>query len=179
MIAQLFRGIVVVTCVFLFPFGVASALEPGEGIVLDPVTGNYMLTYFEVLDDGSKVLTHGRFVPATKIVPAIDSKFHLDEVGKVNYSYSISSGAQSRQLLRTVRFDLINKIVGSQDLPINMQTATEAQVAAVFEANKLALVTPSGWNSFISTNQSGASRISWDTDSGIQPNGHEIGRAHV
>ena len=178
MIAQLFRGIVVVTCVFLFPFGVASALEPGEGIVLDPVTGNYMLTYFEVLDDGSKVLTHGKFVPATKIVSTIDSKFHLDEVGKVNYSYSISSGAQSRQLLRTVRFDLINKIVGSQDLPINMQTATEAQVAAVFEANKLALITPSGWRGAISTNQNGASRISWhpvDSKAGIQPNGYQKG----
>jgi hypothetical protein len=175
MITQLFRGIVVVACVFLFPFGVASALEPGEGIVLDPVTGNYMLTYFEVLGDGSKVLTHGKFVPATKIVPAIDSKFHLDEAGAVNYSYSVSSGAQSRQILTTIRFNLAGKVIGSQDLPINMQTATEAQVAAVFEANKLALITPSGWNSFISTNQSGASRITWDTDLGIQPNGHVKG----
>jgi hypothetical protein len=178
MTTQLFRGIVIFICALLFPLGIAYALEPGEGIALDPVTGNYVLTYFEVLDDGSKVLAHDTFVPATKIIPAINSKFHLDEVGKVNYSYSISSGAQSRQLLRTVRFDLINKIVGSQDLPINMQTATEAQVAAVFEANKLALITPSGWRGAISTNQSGASRISWhpvDSKAGIQPNGYQKG----
>jgi hypothetical protein len=148
--------------VFLFPFGVAFALEPGESIVLDPVTGNYTLTYSDEQDDGTKILSHATFVPATKIVPAIYSKFRLDRTGEVNYSYSISSGAQSRQILNTVRFNLAGKIVGSQDLPTDTQTATLSQVSAVFEANKLALTTPSGWDGNISTNQSGASRITWD-----------------
>lgn len=172
MITLFFRGIAVIACVLLFPLGVAFALEPGEGIILDPVTGNYTLIYSEVLEDGSKVLTHGTFVPSTKIVPTINSKFYSDRTGAVNYSYSVSSGAQSRQVLDTVRFDLFDRVVGSQDLPTNIQTATEQQVAAVFDANKLALTTPSGWDGFISTNQSGASRITWDpikSGAGIRP----------
>jgi hypothetical protein len=170
MITFLARGIAVFICVVIFPFSVASALEPGEGIVLDPATGNYMLTYSDELDDGSKVLTHGKFFPATKIVPIIASKFHLDE-GAIAYSYSVRSGAQSRQLLHTIRFNLLNKIVGSQDLPTNMETTTQEQMSAVFMANSRALVTPSGWSGFISTNESG-SRITWDpiqSGAGIRP----------
>lgn len=182
MITFFVRSIAVFVCVSLFSIGVASALEPGEGIVLDPVTGNYMFTYSDELEDGSKVLTHGTFFPATKISPAINSKFRSDKTGAVIYSYSVSSGAQSRQLLRTIRFNLFNKIVGSQDLPANTQTATLAQVSAVFEANKLALTTPSGWDGFISTNQSGASRITWGTtDSriGIRPGQSQQGFGFV
>ncbi|OGT07082.1 MAG: hypothetical protein A2143_12200 [Gallionellales bacterium RBG_16_57_15] len=162
--------------------GVTFALEPGEGIVLDPVTGNYMLTYSEVLEDGSKVLTHGTFFPATKIAPDIKSKFHSDRTGAVIYSYSVSSGVQSRQILDIFRFDLFNKVVGSQDLPTNIQTATLEQVAAVFDANKLALTTPPGWDGFISTNESGASRITWDpikSGTGIRPGESQQGFGFV
>lgn len=182
MITIFARSITVFVCVLLFPFGVASALEPGEGIVLDPATGNYMLTYTDELENGSKVLAHATFFPATKIVPAIYTKLRLDGTGAVNYSYSVSSGVQSRQLLRTVRFDLFDKVVGSQDLPTNMQAATLEQVAAVFEANKHALTTPAGWRGAISTNQSGASRISWhpvDSKAGVQPNGYQQGFGFV
>ena len=47
MISLLSRSITIFICVLLFPLGVASALEPGESIVLDPVTGDYKLTYFD------------------------------------------------------------------------------------------------------------------------------------
>ncbi|MCR4304784.1 MAG: hypothetical protein NUV63_11280 [Gallionella sp.] len=174
MITFFARGVTVFICVLLFPFGVAVALEPGEGIVLDSVTGNYKLTYLDEQDDGSKILSRATFYPATKIVPAIGSKFHLDESGAVTYRYSVSSGAQSRQILRTVRFDLTGKVVGSQDLPTDMQTSTVAQAFAVLEANSLALATPSGWRGAISTDKNGASRISWhpiDSAAGIPPKG--------
>ncbi|OGT01186.1 MAG: hypothetical protein A2Z65_10760 [Gallionellales bacterium RIFCSPLOWO2_02_58_13] len=171
MITLFARGITI--CMLLFPFGVASALEPGEGIFLDQTTGNYTLIYTDdELENGNKVLARATFFPATKIDPAIYTKLRLDGTGAVNYSYSVSSGAQSRQLLRTVRFDLFNKVVGSQDLPTNTQSATLEQVAAVFEANKLALTTPANWEGFISTNKNGASRISWnriESDAGIRP----------
>lgn len=181
MITILARSIAVFVCMLLFPFGVASALEPGEGIVLDPATGNYLLTYTDELEDGSKVLAHATFVPATKIVPAIDSKFRLDGTGAVIYSYSVRSGAQSRQLLRTVGFDLVSNVVGSQDLPANFQTATLEQVAAVFEANKLALNTPTGWDGSISTYENGAS-ISWHpikSGAGILPGESQLGFGFV
>lgn len=176
--ALISRGFVFLICILLCPLNVTHALEPGEGIVLDPATGNYKLNYIDELENGSKVIARATFFPATKIVPAIFAKLSLDGTGAVNYSYSVISGAQSRQLLRTVRFDLFDKVAGSQDLPTNIQTATLEQVAAVFEANKLALATPSGWRGAISTNQSGASRISWhpvDSNVGIQPNGYQLG----
>ncbi len=172
------RGIAIIVCVLLFPLGVAVALEPGESIVLDPVTGNYKLTYSDEQDDGSKILSHGTFFPATKIVPTINSKFNLDETGAVIYSYSVGSGAQSRQILRTVRFDLTGKVVGSQDLPTDIQTSTVAHAFAVLEANSLALATPGGWRGAISADKNGASRISWhpvDSTAGIPPKGHVKG----
>jgi hypothetical protein len=168
------RGVTVFICALIFPWGFAFALEPGESIVLDPVTGNYVLTYSDEQDDGSKILSHATFVPATKIVPAIDSKFHLDQTGAVTYNYSVSSGAQSRQVLRTISFDIVGKVIGSQDLPTNMQTSTVAQAFAVLEANQLALTTPGGWRGSISTYEDGAS-ISWhpvDSAAGIPPKGH-------
>lgn len=175
MITLFARDIAIFACALLFPLGAAFALEPGESIVLDPVTGNYKLTYSDEQDNGSKILSHATFYPSTKIVPAIDSKFHLEQAGALIYSYSVSSGTQSRQILTTVRFDLTGKVVGSQDLPTNMQTSTVAQAFAVLEANSLALTTPTGWRGAISTAKNGASRISWhpvDSAAGIPPKGH-------
>lgn len=178
MISFFARGTAVIACVLLFPCGAISALEPGEGIVLDPVTGNYRLTYLDEQEDGSKILSHAIFYPATKIVPIINSKFKLGDTGAVIYSYSVSSGVQSRQILDTVRFDLPGKVIGSQDLPTNLQTSTLAQAFAVLEANSRALAAPSGWRGAISTNKSGASRINWhpvDAAAGIPPKGHVKG----
>ncbi|MFZ5523587.1 MAG: hypothetical protein ACOY9D_05830 [Pseudomonadota bacterium] len=175
------RGVTVFICALIFPLGVAFALEPGESIVLDPVTGNYTLTYSDEQDDGSKILSHATFVPATKIVPAINSKFHLDQTGTVTYSYSVSSGAQSRQILDGISIDITGKVVGSQDLPTNMQTSTVAQAFAVLEANEQALATPSGWRGYISTYENGAS-ITWDpvdSAAGIPPKGHVKGFGFV
>ena len=162
MITLLARGITVFVCVLLFPLGVAIALEPGESIVLDPVTGDYTLTYSDKLKGGVKVLSHATFCPSTKIVPTIDSKFHLDQAGAVTYSYSVSSGAQSRQVLDSVSLYIVGRVVGSHDLPTNMQTSTLAQAFAVLAANSPALTTPAGWRGAISTYEGGAT-ISWDT----------------
>jgi hypothetical protein len=181
MISFFARCLAVFVCVLLFPNGVAFALEPGEGIVLDPVSGNYKITYSDEQDDGSKILSHATFVPATKIVPTIVSKFHLDQAGTANYSYSVSSGAQSLQVLDTVSFDIMGKVIGSQDLPTDMQTSTVAQAFAVLEANEYALTTPNGWRGSISTYENGAF-INWhsvDSSAGIQPKGYLKGFGFV
>jgi len=175
MIILFARSVFISVCMSLLPINVVFALEPGESIVLDPVTCNYTLTYSDQLDDGSKILSQATFVPATKIVPTLDSKFYLNQAGTVTYSYSVSSGAQSRQILTTVRFDLAGKVVGSQDLPTDMKTSTVEQAFAVLAANEQALSTPTGWRGAISTNKSGESRISWHPDrsaAGIPPKGH-------
>lgn len=175
MISFFLRCIIVIVS-SLLQMGIAHALEPGEGIVLDPVTGDYKLTYMDELSDGTKVLSHATFVPATKIAPVIDSKFQLGHVDSISYSYSISNGAQSSQILDHVSFDIVGRVVGSRDLP-DLQTITQAQVNSVLEANKDALITPTGWRSEISTYENGAS-ISWDpvtSGKGIQAMGRVKG----
>lgn len=174
MITILSRTVAIAVCMLL-PSGLAFALESGESIVLDPVSGNYKLTYSDEQGDGTKILSHATFVPATKIEPSVNSKFRLEHAGAVTYSYSVSSGANSRQVLDTVRLTLIGKVAGSQVLPTDMQTSTPEQAFAVLEANSLALSTPSGWRGSVSIDAgSGISFVSWDADdlsTGIQPNG--------
>lgn len=172
-----FRCLAVNACLLLLPFGVACALEPGESIVLDPVSGNYKLTYSDERDDGSKTMSHATFVPATKIVPTIDSKFQLIPTGAVMFSYSVGNGVQSRQVLDSVRIDIVGKVTGSQDLPTDLQTVTQAQAYAVLEANSHTVFTPAGWRGAISAYENGA-LIKWDpidSASSIQPKGHLSG----
>jgi hypothetical protein len=163
----------------LFSCSIASALEPGESIVLDPATGNYKLTYSDEMDDGTKILSHATFVPATKIAPTISSKLRLENGGTVTYSYLVTSGAQSRQVIDTVRFTLAGKVAGSQVLPTDMQTSTPEQAFAVLDANSRTLSTPSGWRGSVSIDvESSTSFVSWEADNlsfGIQPNGRKNG----
>ena len=175
------RGFAIFVCYLFLPLGVSFALEPGESIVLDPVTGNYKITYSDTLKGGVKVLSRATFVPSTKIDPTIDSKFHLNHTGAVSYSYTVRSEAQSRQVLDTVGFNLVSRVTGSQDLPTDMQTSTVAQAFAVLEANSRALTTPSGWRGSISTYENGA-YVSWDpvdSAAGIQPKGQVKGFGFV
>ena len=166
-----YLSMAICACLLFFP-PVVSAVELGEGIVLDPLTGDYTVTYLVGLDDGSKLLQKTRFEPATKIISSVQSKFHLGETGTVAYRYSVSSSTQSRQILSTFRFDPVANVIGSQDLPTNRATVTEAQLSAVFDANRAALATPSGWSGAIFPGRSGGFRISWnpvDPKAGIQP----------
>ncbi len=66
------RGIAAFLYTVIF-VSTAFALEVGESVVLDPVTGNYSITYADVRDDGSTTLSHATFFPATKIDPTIIS----------------------------------------------------------------------------------------------------------
>lgn len=53
-----------------------AALRPGEGIVLDPITGNYTATYWDEDETGGELDT-AVLVPSTKIDPVITSSFKL------------------------------------------------------------------------------------------------------
>lgn len=87
---------------FFIPFAAIAELQ--EGVVLDPQTGNYTVTYREGYSGG---LVQVIFVPATKIDPALKSKFHmLEHKGTVKYEYKLKSSSNSKQnivmLLTTV-----------------------------------------------------------------------------
>ncbi len=71
-----------------------------EGIVFDPNTGNYVITY--KLDDG--IFASIVFEPATKIVPTLSSKFEESrESGAIRYRYALSNGRESKQGIRMFR----------------------------------------------------------------------------
>lgn len=143
---------------------------PGESIVLDPSTGDYIITYWDEEEPAS--LEKGTFIPSTKINPSVQSKFRMDEKGAVSYRYKVHSGSSSRQIIGTVRFEFTQNIIGSQEWPkTNRAMVTEAQLAAVYDANSAALASPFGWSGGIFS-RSGY-RISWnsspDPDTGIRP----------
>jgi hypothetical protein len=167
------RSVFIFVWLLLLPINAVFALEPGESIVLDPATGDYTLTYSDKLKGGIKVLSHATFCPSTKIVPTIESRFFLNQTGTVTYSYSVSSGAKSRQVLNIVNLDIVGRIVGSQELPTDIKTTTVEQAIAVLAANEQALATPIGWRGAIS-NYEGGTSISWNTivsGTGIPPKG--------
>ncbi len=150
---------------------VSNAIEPGEGIVFDSFTGNYTVSYFVELEDGSKLLQKTIFEPATKIDPSVRSKYRLEDGNKVIYGYTISTSPQSFQPLDTIRFVFDSKIYGSQGFPTDISSATEAQVVSILDANKMALATPAGWDGGVFPNRTGGVRINWNSINhmGIQP----------
>ncbi len=149
---------------------VVNAIEPGEGIAFDPLTGNYTVSYFVELDDGRKLLQKTFFEPATKIDPTVKSKLRLDSENAVSYRYSVSSSHRSQQVLGTVRFNLSARILGVQELPTIITPAEELQTASILDGNKSALDAPRGWNSSTYSDQSGIVRVSWNSTgkTGIQ-----------
>jgi hypothetical protein len=151
--------------------GRSNAAVPGEGIVFDSSTGNYTVSYFVELDDGSKLLQKTIFEPATQIDPLVQSKFRLEETNRILYRYAVSNGSRSRQALDTIRFVFNSPIFGNQDIPENISPATEGQVALILDANTKALVTPLGWGSGIFPSNKGGVRVSWNSinHGGIQP----------
>jgi len=69
----------------------------GEGIVLDPNTGDYHVTYRE--PNPPYTLTTITFIPATKIDPVVKSTYSLDEKGLIRYAYRVTNSRASKQLL--------------------------------------------------------------------------------
>jgi len=75
---------------------------PGEGVVLDPNTGNYLITYYGAGAPGdkkNKILRKVIFVPATKIEPIVQSAFKNRGDGEIAYTYRVTNGIKSRQPL--------------------------------------------------------------------------------
>jgi hypothetical protein len=160
--------LVIVGCLQLASTAKAA---PGEGISFDPSTGDYTVSYFVVLDDGTNLLQKTIFEPATKIEPSVQSKFRLEDADIVIYRYTVLTSSRSRQMLGTVRFDLLSRINGSQTFPANISPATDAQMGSIIDANKKALATPAGWNGNDFPNNAGGDRVSWNpiNNRGLQP----------
>ncbi len=157
---------------------VSAHAYPGESIVRDPATGDYIITYWntEMEPPGLETTT---FVPATKIAPSIRSRFNSDRDGNITYRYSISSGVQNKQVLGHIIFDPVEPVIGTRSTR-GMKWGTAADKAArmaVLDANDKAFSTPSGWSSSVAFGvdgrKDGSVRIGWsssdENSTGLKP----------
>jgi hypothetical protein len=152
---------------------------PGESIVRDPATGDYIITYWNTEMDPPGVETT-TFVPATKIVPIFQSRFSVEGTDTIVYRYSVTSGVQSKQVLGMIILDPVESIIGTRSSR-GMKIGTAAEVAArraILDANDAALSTPAGWDgsvSFVGVGGriDGTVRIGWSSSdelsSGLKP----------
>ncbi len=71
-----------------------------QGIVLDPQTGNYIITY----KDAYGFFNSSVFEPATKITPNLTAKFRLMNQDKlIEYRYTLSNARTSKQGIKEFR----------------------------------------------------------------------------
>lgn len=139
---------------------------PGESIVLDPVTGDYRITYWDDITYGDTAfeqpsLRQTTFVPATKIDPTIVSKFKLGDASLVIYSYAMSNGAAAKQAIVVLSLEQTERVKGERDVPLTA-TATVSEVEQAFLANTSALNSPASWSGNIYRLRE--SRIVWSPD---------------
>ena len=90
----------------------AMAMLPGEGIVLDPTTGDYLINYMSF----KKQLMQSRFVPSTKIDPSLRSRFENQD-SLIRYSYSIHNGIKAKQPLIGFELELVSSVFRSAIFP--------------------------------------------------------------
>lgn len=139
------------TCVSLF-----CHAYPGESIVRDPVTGDYTITYWDDEEPGS--LEQTTFVPATKIIPTIRSKFRLEGSNSVVYSYTLANGESAKQVIVDLILEPIGRITNERDLPSVTAPANEIENSII--ANMSVLNSPKDWGGNI-VRISGLSRAVW------------------
>src|SRR3989338_5627889 len=136
----------------------------GESVVLDPNTGDYLITYYGAGASGDKknrILRQTIFVPATKIDPLVNSTFKLRDDDQVVYTYSVTNGVKSRQPLISMLFDPVTDIVSALPLPKRRQDVDLNTIDQVDAAGVTALTTPDGWIGRNTTSHMGGLRIGW------------------
>jgi hypothetical protein len=159
---------------FRWVMGMASLIAslyahayPGESIVLDPVTGNYTITYWDDINYSNTPngppagLQQTTFVPATKIIPTISSRFRLGKAGSVAYSYTMSNGATAKQAIVMLSLEQTARLKGERDLPA--MTAPSSELTQAMSANMSTLGSPKNWRGNINR-VPGYSNIFWQAN---------------
>jgi hypothetical protein len=138
---------------------------PGESIVFDSKTGNYIITYLGYDDTGESdkptISRQTIFVPATKIDPVIQSAFKLSHNGVISYSYRVRNGSKARQPLNMFLFDPVTDIASSIPLPKREQDVDPNTIEQYLAASAAALVSPDGWMGQATASSVGGLRIGW------------------
>ncbi len=167
-------SLIVLAITLLLPLP-SQAIAPGESLVLDPNTGDYLITYMGDGGDEAPRLQQVRFVPSTKIDPTVKSSFKINKDGAIAYGYKITNGVKSRQPLVSMAFDPVSAIKASRPLPRTWEELDRKLVREIGIAGQDALSKPTGWDGYTHPSDVGGHRISWiygklDTDNdGLQP----------
>ena len=128
---------------------------PGESLVLDPVSGDYTITYADNLGN----LQQSKFVPATKIEPAVSSAFKLGDNGIIAYRYTIANGRGAKQPITLIGIYSITSFYYSQPVPPYLSGATLAEGLAVSKIWNAPIVTPARWHGDASPDLDHASMV--------------------
>lgn len=163
----------------------AAYAYPGESIMLDPVSGDYTITYWnESMEPPALEIT--TFVPSTKINPTLHSSLRMERDAKIIYRYTLTNGKQSRQYISLMILDPVSEITGVKDgryINTSTQAGWDASVAVMI-SNEAALSTPAGWSGSVSFGAMGRKdntvRVGWSNSSGLlQPGGNMRGFGFV
>jgi hypothetical protein len=129
----------------------------GESIILDPVTGNYVITHFS---DSKNEFERIIYVPATKINPQIRVGFNGARGDIIRYRYKLRSGNDSKQAIVGMLLDPVSSVATPMpDVPLNAPPGAimsdMRNVANYFEK-------PASWKSMMAYSSGQmAFRISW------------------
>jgi hypothetical protein len=138
--------------VFIVPVA-ASALAPGESIVLDKKTGDYIINYA----NATGKIMQSRFVPSTKIDPTLRSRFEYQR-GTFRYSYKIRNGADSKQpLIRLILVPVWNvwsktplPRTGDEEYQMLMKNVTNPlRLSQTVNENIRLVDAPHGWSCMV------------------------------
>lgn len=150
---------------------------PGESIVLDPNTGNYMITYLGINESTGErdVLRSATFEPATKIVPTIRTSLKIAPNGVVAYRYRINNAATSQRPIVMALFDPVSGLITTDSqiqLTLDVQSNSTAHNWGVAS---YPLNTPNGWTSRVTASKLNGLRIGWTSLKASIPPGESIG----
>lgn len=163
------------TTLCLHIFGVAllaianAHAYPGESIVRDPATGNYIITYRSGDPDETRLM-QTEFVPSTKIEPSIRSAFKVRErEAGVTYRYRVSNGASAKQPIVGV---WIENVLGPvlREIPFPYRATSEVAFKEYHLAIAAATPAPVGWNGGI-VRDARLNRIVWSQNADIALSG--------
>lgn len=87
---------------------IGAPVRSGEGVVRNPVTGDYTATYWDEDETGGEFVT-AELKTATKIDPTVSSSFKLSKNWQVRYAYRLTNGAKAKQPIYSIDFALVTK----------------------------------------------------------------------
>lgn len=109
-----------VYCLLTLPLQatILSSITPApssakEGVEFDSDTGNYIITYEAADELRPQGLYQTVYIPATKINPAVKSRFKEEErTGAITYGYKVKNGKDSKQNLQILIVIVSNVYAG-------------------------------------------------------------------